>query len=458
MSTTIREDSLSRSVDEHGEIQSTRGAAEAQADIQSAIIIARRFPRNEEKVYAGLLKACTRTSFADDAIYSFPRYDSEQKKKVEISGPSVKLAREAARLWGNIRHGFTVIADSEDTRTIEGFAYDLETNTRVAQQTTFTKIVYRREGGWQPANERDTREMTSRHGAFLIRNSILQLIPSDFIDDALAIAEKTLNEKIEKDPDEQKKAIIASFSSLSVPIDELEAYLGHNLSTASPAELRQLRTIYKSIFDGNSTWNEYVSKPEKVKEPDNDKEKKKRAPASSTNERPVNTEAKKSETKPILDESKLSLVRQMIVRKGWDALADERSDVTLFDALLKRRFKIDSMNEITEEMLPDLFNALVAGTASLSEAPVEKKEPSKAPEKEAPKSSEKLTDAEKGKIHQIARAKKWEKGSGSADDPLHMFLLSSYEIDSVTKIKRADFDVIKATLEAGPEKSGFKPL
>jgi hypothetical protein len=39
-----------------------------------------------------------------------------------------------------------------------------------------------------------------------------------------------------------------------------------------------------------------------------------------------------------------------------------------------------------------------------------------------------------------------------------MFLLSSYEIDSVTKIKRADFDVIKATLEAGPEKSGFKPL
>jgi hypothetical protein len=42
-------------------------------------------------------------------------------------------------------------------------------------------------------------------------------------------------------------------------VEMLETFLGHPLAQASPAQIADLRTIYKSIYDGNSTWAEYVA-------------------------------------------------------------------------------------------------------------------------------------------------------------------------------------------------------
>ena len=436
------------------EIAPERAAEEARVEIQSAIIIARKFPRNEQAAYQKLMHACERTTFAEDAQYSFPRFSSDENKQVDITGPSVRLAREAGRIWGNIRWGFSIVTDSEESRTIEGFAYDLETNARPAYQDTFTKMGYTKGGGWKPLNERGLRETTARRGAFLIRNAILNLIPSDFVDDAMAKVEATLASEVRKDPDAEKKKIIAAFDSIGVPVAELEEFIGGPLASASPAQIKKLRGIYKSIDDGNSTWAEYSKK----KEPINDPKSKTTAPAATTNITKPAAEVK--EEKPLLKPEQLNLLRQSVSKKSWPA--------DLYGQLLKS-FGFESEAEITEAKLPAVLEAAIQGPQKFN--PELKLIPTE-PAKEQPKSepapagngngdsgkADKLSDAQKGKIWQVARAKRWAKGSGAPDDPLHQFLEKALKIDSVTKVPAREVDRVLEALDKGPEALGFKPV
>jgi hypothetical protein len=281
MATVLEETALATRSEQSYELAPTAGAAEKQFEIQSAIIIARRFPRNEDQAFARLMKAAMRHSFADEASYSFKR----GKKKDEatgrwvdnfVEGPSVNLAREAARVWGNIRYGLEVIRDDEETRQVRGWAWDLESNVKVTAEDDFKKLVQRKQydgngkatgTAWVTADERDLRELTNRRGAILIRNCILQILPSDLIDEAGRKCDETLKNKAAADPDGERKKIILAFSGLNITPEMLEQKLGHKLAECSPTEIAELRKIYKSIADGNSTWAEYVepkkSEPEK---------------------------------------------------------------------------------------------------------------------------------------------------------------------------------------------------
>lgn len=251
---TVEDTGLSVRETTSGELAPTGAAAQAQYEIQSAITIARRFPRNEDEAFAKLMKACARTSFAEDASYKFPRGGES------VDGPSVNLAREGARVWGNIRYGLDIIRDDADSRQVRGWAWDLETNVKVTAEDDFAKLVYRKAKGWVKVDERDLRELTNRRGAILIRNCILQLLPKDLIEDARAAAAETLKAEAKRDPDAARKKIIVAFAQVNVTPSMLEEYLGCALATASPDQISKLRDVFVSIRDGNSTWTEYVNK------------------------------------------------------------------------------------------------------------------------------------------------------------------------------------------------------
>lgn len=249
---TTEETGLEARQEQSAELAPVAGAASVEAEVRAAITVALSFPRNEDRAFEKLMRACRRPAFAEDASYSFPRSGSD------ITGPSIYLAREAARVWGNIRHGLNVVADDEEARTIEAWAWDLETNTKVFAQDTFRKLVYRKKGGWIKPDERDLRELTNRRGAVLKRNCILEILPADLIDDARNMAVETLRNGAAADPEAARKRIIAAFSAMNITPEMLEQRLGHPLAQCSPAEIAELRQIYKSIADGNSTWSEYV--------------------------------------------------------------------------------------------------------------------------------------------------------------------------------------------------------
>lgn len=240
------------------ELATTGAAAKEQHEIQSAIIVAKRFPRNEEDCFQKLMKAASRPSFAEDATYSFPRGETD------VTGPSVNLAREAARIWGNIRFGLYIVRDDEHSRLIRGWAWDVETNMKNEFDDDFKKLIQRKGKGWVEPDERDLRELTNRRGAILVRNSILQALPKDLIEDALFQCRKTLETAADENPEGARKRLLVDFGSINVTVAQIEQKLGHPFAQSTPKELAELRGICKSIMDGNSTWAEYVKSMETV--------------------------------------------------------------------------------------------------------------------------------------------------------------------------------------------------
>jgi hypothetical protein len=262
MTTTRKteETALATRKEESFELAPTSAAAEKQYEIQSAIMIAKNFRRDEDAAFEKLTRACRRTSFAEDASYSFPRGGTQ------IVGPSVNLAREAARAWENIRYGLAILHEDDESVLIQGWAWDLETNTKVSAEDRFKKLIQRRINNitkWVKPDERDLRELINRRGAIAVRNSLLQLLPKDLIEDAMRECAITTKERIAKDPDDSRKKIILAFSEFNIIPEMLEQYLGHPLKQATSEQIVELRSIYKSIKDGNSKWSEYVEEEKK---------------------------------------------------------------------------------------------------------------------------------------------------------------------------------------------------
>jgi len=245
------------------ELNQQQSMARSQQEVQGAIVLAKRFPRNEDQAFARLQRSCQRPSFAESVEYAFPRGGKE------VRGPSADLAREAARCWGNIRYGTEVVSESKDERHIRSFAWDLETNNYATQESFFKKRIQRKveingmkETRWVEPDERDLLELHNRIAAKAERNCILKVLPPDYIQDAIATAHETLRNRDAVDPDASRKRLIVGFGALGITPEMLGEYLGHPLAQCSPAEFDKLRGIWKSIKDGNSTWAEYAQKAE----------------------------------------------------------------------------------------------------------------------------------------------------------------------------------------------------
>jgi hypothetical protein len=224
------------------------------------IVSAKNYPRGEEAAFAKVMRACERISFAEDAFYSFPRGGKD------VSGPSVYFAREAARIWGNLRYGFYPMQSGPDTIMVRGYALDLEANHYVESSAEFKKLIQRknRQTGvseWVQPDERDLRELINKHGAICERNAILKIVPADLVSDAMVRATETLRKKANGDLQESReetvKRIVMAFDELGVNAEMIETKLGHKLSLISAEEVVDLKGVYKSIRDGHSSRKEH---------------------------------------------------------------------------------------------------------------------------------------------------------------------------------------------------------
>src|ERR1039458_3307720 len=115
--------------------------ARATQEIQAALVIGQRFPRDVIKVKSKILEACQRKELAESAEYEYSRGGTR------ITGPTVDLLRAIANRWGNIRYGWTEVERIEGQSSVRCFAWDLETNGQA--ERTFTVRHWRdtRDGG-----------------------------------------------------------------------------------------------------------------------------------------------------------------------------------------------------------------------------------------------------------------------------------------------------------------------
>ena len=263
--------------------------ARAVAETQAALVIAQSRPRNEIVARDNLIKACQRASLAASAIYTYPRGGQS------VSGPSIRLAEVAARCWGNMNYGFRELSRADGESEVEAYAWDLETNTKVVRQFSVRHIRDTRNGGTKLTAERDIYELVANQSQRRVRACILEVVPGDFIEDAVKQCEQTSKAALTDGKD--MKTVITdmaeAFAKFGVPREAIEKRLGHRLDPTStqPAEILNLKKVWTSINDGFSTAGDWfdlgeAQKPAPSTEADDEVEaslkKTKAASAAST--------------------------------------------------------------------------------------------------------------------------------------------------------------------------------
>ena len=233
-------------------------ASREMAEVQAAVVMARRFPRDEIRAVEKNRNACSRPTLAESAVYQYSRGGSD------VSGPSIRLAEAIASSWGNLQFGVSEVEQRNGESTCEAFAWDVESNTRVVKTFKVSHIRHTKKGDTILTDPRDIYEMVANQGARRVRACILGIIPGDVVEDAVRQCETTLNAKADTTPEGLKK-VADAFAAYGVTVKQLEARIQRRWDSITAAQVVGLRKIIVSLRDGMSKpddWFEPIAKDE----------------------------------------------------------------------------------------------------------------------------------------------------------------------------------------------------
>lgn len=230
------------------EMVTTRQAQEVQA----AMVIAKRFPRDEVEAFNRILKSCQRKTLAEQSMYEYPR--GGQK----VTGPSIRLAEALAQNWGNLDYGIVELEQNNGVSQVMAYAWDLETNTRQSKIFSVPHIRATKHGNKTLTDPRDIYEMVANQGARRLRACILGVIPGDVIDSAVEQCQLTLKGANPEPLIDRVRKMVKTFEDkFSVTKEMLEEYIGCNSDAFSENDFMRLRNIYGSLKDGMSKREDY---------------------------------------------------------------------------------------------------------------------------------------------------------------------------------------------------------
>ena len=262
------------------EVEQQRAIAETQA----AMIIAKRFPRDQKKAVDRILTACTRVGLAESALYQYARGGTD------ITGPSIRLAEAIAQNWGNLQFGIRELEQAQGSSTVEAFAWDIESNVRQTKTFQVTHKRYTRKATYSLEDPRDIYEMVANQGARRLRACILGLIPGDVIEAAVSQCEGTLKTKGNVTP-ERIRSLLEKFSEMGISRNQIESRIQRHADAITPALMVSLGKIYNSIKDG-------MSNPLDWFEPEEGKEAVEKKPATESLKDKLREQRAESEPEP----------------------------------------------------------------------------------------------------------------------------------------------------------------
>jgi hypothetical protein len=218
-------------------IESERAIAEAQGQLT----LAKRFPRSVTGAISDFLEACNSPAFAATAFYSVPNRGS---------GPSIRLAEEAARCYGNFVYGHRELSRSPGKSEIEVYAWDMEKNNRSSRQITVMHVTDTRNGPKVLTDQADIDNKIANVASKQMRGRILALMPKHMIAAGIEACKKTIAGGGEQPVSERILAMSKAFGKFGVTNKHIEAYLGHGIDDTTIDELADMMGIYNAIKEG----------------------------------------------------------------------------------------------------------------------------------------------------------------------------------------------------------------
>lgn len=217
--------------------------ARAVAEVAAAVQVAQQNPRDIDTARRALQASCSMLRLAEEAFYDFTQ-------GAKVHGPTVKLAREIGRCWGNFQSGIDELRRDMERGYSEmrAWAWDLETNSR--RSTTFV-VPHERDGsGAQLTSVRDIRNNNMNWAGRGEREMIRSMVPAWFFDEGIALCQATL-ERGDGTPIEDRRArVVAAFQKLGVARERIERKLGTDMERWTVYDLAQLTQVHKAISRG----------------------------------------------------------------------------------------------------------------------------------------------------------------------------------------------------------------
>lgn len=218
-------------------IEQERAIAEAQGQLT----LAKRFPRDLTGSHAELMSACKSKAFAEVAFYSVPNRGS---------GPSIRLAEEIARVYGNFQYGHRELSREEGKSEIEVFAWDMEKNNRSIRQITVMHVMDTKTGPRALKDQADIDNKIANVASKQVRGRILALMPKWLVQDAVVECRKTLAGNNSESIETRIRRMVQAFGGLGVTVKVIETWLGKPTAELTGDELVDLTGMYNAVKEG----------------------------------------------------------------------------------------------------------------------------------------------------------------------------------------------------------------
>jgi len=225
--------------------------ARAVQEIQAALVISKRFPRDEVQARSAINTACKRKGLAEVAEYEYSRGGTK------ILGATIDLLRAIAAKWGNIISGWDETDRRDGYSSIRAWAWDTQSNTRA--ERTF-KVKHFRDtqgGGYDLTDERDIYENNANHASRRVRACLEEVIDADVVAEAVDQCRATLRDGQKTPLVDRVVNMVAAFKEFGVTQHQIEVKLGNNSQSISENQLASLRRIWKAIKDGVGQPSDY---------------------------------------------------------------------------------------------------------------------------------------------------------------------------------------------------------
>jgi hypothetical protein len=219
--------------------------ARAVAEVQAAVLVAQSVPRQLDAAVAMMRESCQQKGLAERAFFKFPRGGTT------VAGPSVHLARELARCWGNVQYGIQELRrdDIGHYSEMQAWAWDVQTNTRSSQTFVVPHKRDKRGGPEVLIDLRDIYENNANQGSRRLREAIFSILPTWFTEEAKDLCNKTLVDGGGKSLPQQIADALAAFEGIGIKQDRIVQKLGPTVGW-NVHDVAHLRVAFKSIQQG----------------------------------------------------------------------------------------------------------------------------------------------------------------------------------------------------------------
>lgn len=226
--------------------------ARAVAEVAAAVQVAQQNPRDMRRAWAEMEDACRRYSLAERAFYSVVNRGR---------GPSVHLAREVARIWGNLDYGVHELSrdDGRGMSEIRAYAWDQQTNVRSSRtfQVPHLRMVKDKKTGVQERKPlvdlQDVYLNNQNIGARAVRECIFAALPADYVERAQDICRETLQRGDGTPLLDRIEQMVEAFGKVGVTPARIETRLRRPRGQWSAVDVADMRVVIRSIARGETT-------------------------------------------------------------------------------------------------------------------------------------------------------------------------------------------------------------